>query len=63
MAIHDSYYTNAFRDTVGFHNAVPARKQVEFIARTVPLTPNQPLRRIRRQRVHAYESAAGYNLA
>ncbi len=32
MAIHDSYYTNTFRDTVGFHGLSQTREQAAFIA-------------------------------
>ena len=32
MAIHDSYYTSMFRDSVGFHGLNQAQEQVRFIA-------------------------------
>ena len=37
MAIHDSYYTRTFRDSVGFHGLKESRLQADFIAKSIPL--------------------------
>ena len=43
MAIHDSYYTKAFRDTVGFHGLQQTREQVQFIADAAGLRKEQDI--------------------
>ena len=39
MSIHESYYSNRFRDVVSFDAEGQTEKQVVFIEETVPLTP------------------------
>jgi SAM-dependent methyltransferase len=41
MAIHDSYYTRTFRDTVAFHGLTQAAEQARFAARAIGLTARQ----------------------
>jgi cyclopropane fatty-acyl-phospholipid synthase-like methyltransferase len=41
MAIHDSYYTKMFRDTVGFHGLKQAAEQVRFIVEAAGLGTGQ----------------------
>jgi SAM-dependent methyltransferase len=41
IAIHDSYYTSAFRSTVGFHGLNQTREQAEFLAGAVGLRKEQ----------------------
>ena len=43
MAIHDSYYTKAFRDTVGFHGLKQAGEQVRFIIDATGLDSSQDI--------------------
>ena len=43
MAIHDTYYTSAFRDTVGFHGLKQSREQVEFLVKAIPLNMEQTI--------------------
>lgn len=43
MAIHDSYYTKAFRSTVGFHGINQTPEQVRFIVSTAGLTKDQDI--------------------
>ena len=39
MAVHDSFYTDAFLEAAGFHNLTSAPEQVALLERAVPLRP------------------------
>ena len=39
MAIHDTYYTNNFKDVIGFYKQDESDNQVEFFRKSIPLQP------------------------
>ncbi len=43
MAVHDSYYTNTFRDGVGFYGLKQTREHVEFLRKALGLRPEHKI--------------------